>query len=381
MSESAKSKLLYLVTEDWFFCSHFIERALAAQQAGYEVVVMTHLTGHADKIRERGLRVINFPLDRGSTNPLKELATIWHIYRSYRAEKPDFVHHVALKPVLYGTIAAFLAGVPRIINAPVGMGYIFISSSLKARFLRLPVKLALRFVLNPRGSRVIFENNDDLTMLVEGAYVARNHAVLIRGAGIDLQTYHPAPEQEGTPVVILTARMLWDKGVGEYVEAARRVLAQGYKARFLLVGSPDPLNHAAISEATLRGWQEEGLIEWLGHRDDIPQLLAASHIVCLPSYREGLPKSLLEALACGKPVVTTDVQGCREVVNDGVNGLLVPVKDSKELARALVSLLESPVRRVEMGRAGRLRAETEFSQERVIAETLAVYRDLAHVQR
>jgi glycosyltransferase involved in cell wall biosynthesis len=373
-SDAKTRKLVYLVTEDWFFCSHFLERARAARKEGYDVLVITNLSNHAEQIRAEGLRVADFGLDRGSTNPLKELAAIRRVWAVYQAEKPDIVHHVALKPVLYGTIAALICGVKAIVNAPVGMGYIFISSSLKARLLRIPVKLALRFLLNPRGSRVIFENGDDLDMLADAGYVERDKAELIRGAGINLCTYQPSPEPEGPPVVLLTARMLWDKGVGEYVEAARRVLAQGYKARFLLAGAPDPLNHASIPEETLKAWQDEGVVQWLGHRDDIPALLQASHIVCLPSYREGLPKSLLEALACGKPVVTTDVQGCRETVENGVNGFLVPVRDSKELARALVCLIEDSSLRVAMGKAGRKKAEDEFSSERVISETLQVYR-------
>jgi len=377
MQAKIKKKLLYLVTEDWFFCSHFIERAVAAREAGYDVVVMTHLGKHADIIRARGLRLIPFDLDRGSTSPLQELATLRQIIKVYRQERPDIVHQVALKPVLYGSVAAKVAGVKRVVNAPVGMGYIFISSTLKARLLRLPVKAWLRLFLSPRGGRVIFENSDDLKALVAGRYVRAAQAVLIRGAGIDLQSFTPRPEPEGEPVVILTARMLLDKGVGEFVEAARLIKATGVKARFLLVGAPDPLNHATIDESVLRQWHEEGVVEWLGHRADIPRLLEQSHIVCLPSYREGLPKSLLEALAASRPVVTTDVQGCREVVADGVNGLLVPVRDSKALARALAALIGDAPRRVAMGQAGRARAEKEFSQERVISETLAVYAELA----
>jgi len=376
MGWNAKKKLLYLVTEDWFFCSHFIERAVAAQKAGYDVVVVTHLAQHAKVIRARGLRIISLDLDRGSTSPRQEFATLRQIIRIYRAERPDFVHQVALKPVLYGSIAAWLTGVKTVINAPVGMGYIFISSSIKARLLRLPVKACLKIFLSPRHGRVIFENADDLRSLVRGGYVRAQAAMLIRGAGIDLQMFVPQRESPTIPTVILTARMLWDKGIGEFVEAARLIKATGTQARFLLVGAPDPLNHANIHEACLRQWHEEGVVEWLGHRSDIDQLLAQSHIVCLPSYREGLPKSLLEALAAGKPVVTTDVQGCREVVTQGVNGFLVPVRDAKALAQALTILINDPQKRVAMGRAGRVRAENEFSQERVIAETLAIYGEL-----
>jgi glycosyltransferase involved in cell wall biosynthesis len=369
-------KLLYLISEDWFFCSHFSERALAAKAAGYEVVVMTHIDKHRGVIGDHFIRVIPLELDRRSANPLRELGVVMQIWRAYRKEKPDIVHHVALKPVLYGSIAARLTGMRAVINAPVGMGYVFISQSLKARFLRFFVAFGLKALLNPRGSKVVFENHDDCETLIAEGYVRQKDAVLIRGAGIDTDLFHPSPEAPGLPIVLLTARMLWDKGVGEFVDAARRIRAQGLKARFLLVGAPDPFNRAAIDEGTLREWQREGVIEWLGFRSDIRHLVGESAIVCLPSYREGLPKSLLEALACGKPVVTTDVPGCREVVADGVNGRLVPARDAVALAGALTELLASPEKRAQMGQAGRKRAETEFAATRIVAETLALYQAL-----
>ncbi|MFA4994039.1 MAG: glycosyltransferase family 4 protein [Bdellovibrionales bacterium] len=370
-------KIAFVLTEDWFFCSHFMDRALAAKEAGHDVVVIVHTNKHAEEIRSKKLRLIPLCLDRRSVNPFKELHVVWQIYRAYLAERPDIVHHVALKPVLYGTIAAKLAGIKRIVNAPVGMGYIFTSQSFKASFLRLLVASGLRALLNPHGSKVIFENKDDLENLIAQGYVRRGDAVLIRGAGIDTDFYRPSPEPEGTPVVVLTARMLWDKGVGEFVEAARLLRAKGVKARFLLVGAPDTLNPSTIPEEKLRQWKASGDVEVLGFQSDIRRIIAGSHIVCLPSYREGLPKSLLEALACGKPVVTTDVSGCREVVRDGVNGLLVPARNAGALAAALEKLLGSPEERARMGQAGRLMAEEEFDKRHVIAETLRVYNALA----
>jgi glycosyltransferase involved in cell wall biosynthesis len=366
-------KILYLLTEDWFFCSHFIERAAAARAAGYDVVVMTQLSRHADAIRARGLRVIPLRIDRRSANPFRELGVIRQVLRAYRHERPDIVHQVALKPVLYGSIAARLAGIRAVVNAPVGMGYVFISQSLMALVLRPFVASGLRRLLNSRGGKVIFENRDDMDTLIADGYARREDSVLIRGAGIDTDLFRPMPEGQGVPTVVLTARMLWDKGVGEFVDAARSLRAKGVQARFLLVGSPDPLNRAAIPEQTLRDWQAEGVVEWLGFREDIRHLVGESAIVCLPSYREGLPKSLLEALACGKPVVTTDVPGCRECVTDGVNGLLAPVRDAVALAGALEKLLASPALRAEMGRAGRNMAERDFAQSLIVADTLAVY--------
>ncbi|MDE3059505.1 MAG: glycosyltransferase family 4 protein [Pseudomonadota bacterium] len=370
------AKLLYLLTEDWFFCSHFIDRAVAMRKAGYDVVIATRISHHADAIYAAGLRARHIDLRRRSLAPWRELATLMSICRIYQSETPDIVHHVALKPVLYGTLVARRCGVRHIVNAPIGMGYVFTSDRWLARLLRPCVNLAMRLLLNPPGSRVIFENSDDMQSLIAQRMVRQDRAVLIRGAGVDLARFHPTPEPEGTPVVTLVARMLWDKGVGEFVEAARMLKASGVQARFLLVGDPDEENPASIRRSQLLDWQEEGTIEWLGRRDDIPAILAMSHIACLPSYREGLPKSLLEALAAGRPVVATDVPGCREAVTDGDNGLVVPARDPVALATALKTLIEDKAIRQRFGARGRSRAEAEFGTEHVVAATRRVYDNL-----
>lgn len=367
------STLLYLTTEDWFFCSHFLDRAVAAKAAGYDVAVMTHVTAHADAIRDRGIRLLPWSLDRGSLDPRREVRAFAEVLRALRAERPDILHNIALKPVVYGALAARLAGIGAVVNAPVGMGYVFASQDPRARLLRRPIHAALRYLLRPKHGKVIFENADDLSEVIALGAISANDAVLIRGAGIDLAAFAPTPEPEGVPVVTLTARMLWDKGVAEFVGAARQLKHEGVAARFLLVGAPDALNRAAIPQATLDAWQAEGVVECLGFRSDVAAVLAESHVVCLPSYREGLPKSLLEALAASKPVVTTDVPGCREVVADGVNGFLVPARSVAPLADALRKLIADASLRQRMGAAGRARAEAEFSTQRVTAETLAVY--------
>jgi glycosyltransferase involved in cell wall biosynthesis len=369
-------KILYFISEDWFFCSHFIERAIAASNAGYEVVVVTREKDHGQQIRQAGLKLISIEFERRSVNPLRELRLVQFLYRIYARERPDIVHHIAAKPIFYGTAVARLLGITSVVNAPVGMGYAFSSSDAKARLLRPFINMAYRLMLNPKGSRVIFENADDLNMFVKSGVARQQDTVLIRGAGIDLKAFQPHPEPAGEPVVMLIARMLRDKGVMEFLGAAERLLASGVVARFVLVGDPDPGNPASISAETLQAWNGRCGVEWWGWRNDVAAALQQAHIVCLPSYREGLPKSLLEAAACGLPIVTTDAVGCRDVVEDGHNGYLVPVKECTSLAAALQKLINSPSLRSSMGQKSRIRAETEFSSERVIAETLAVYAQL-----
>jgi glycosyltransferase involved in cell wall biosynthesis len=372
---SPRRKLLFLVAEDWFFCSHFIERAQAASEAGYEVLVLTRVREHGAQISAAGLRLVPLSIERGSVNPLSALRTLGQIVAVYRAERPDLVHHVALKPILLGTLAARLAGVHRIVNAVVGLGYVFTSQQGLARALRPVLNLALKLLLNPRGSRVVFENADDLGAMVRSGHVRADEAVLIRGAGVDPARFTPTAGNP-VPVVVLVARMLWDKGVGEFVQAAAALRAQGARADFVLVGDADPANRAAIPQTTMQHWQRQGDVQWWGFRRDMPALLAQADIACLPSYREGLPKSLLEAMAAGLPCVTTDVPGCREAVRHGDNGLLVPPRDAAALGEALRRLLDDERLRKRMGARGRERLETEFSTGQVVNQTLTLYRAL-----
>lgn len=369
--------LLYFVTEDWFFCSHFIERAIAARQAGYEVSVLTRVRAHGDRIRAEGLSLIPIEIQRHGLNPFQEFSTVLRVARIYRQKRPQLVHHFALKPIIYGTLASWLTAIRHCVNAPVGMGFVFSSSSRLARAMRPVVRLTLRALLNPPGSRVVFENADDLAEAVRGRLVRPQAAVLIRGAGVDIVRFQPQPEPAGIPKVVLVARMLWEKGISDFVEAARRLRARKVLARFVLVGEPDSGNPAAIPRTQLQAWHREGVIEWLGQRSDIPEILADSHIVCLPSYyREGLPKSLIEAAAAGRPIVAADVPGCREAVRHGDNGFLVPNRDPEALAEALATLIQDPSLRQRMGASGRRRAETEFASALVCEATLALYREL-----
>ncbi|MDP1536303.1 MAG: glycosyltransferase family 4 protein, partial [Burkholderiales bacterium] len=291
-------KLLFVVTEDWYFVSHRLPLAVAAQAAGYDVAVATRAGQQADVIRDAGIRLIPFALSRRGGNPLREVIALW---RLYRREQPDLVHHVALKPVMFGALAAWLARVPAQVNAVAGMGWLFTSSDRIVRLVRPALRWVLARLLDRPHSLTIVQNPEDQALL-ERSSVSAARLRLIRGAGVDARLFKPGLPPAEPVCVVLAARMLWDKGVGEFVEAARMLTETGVKARFVLVGEPDPANPASVPESTLRAWQGQHGVEWWGRRDDMPAVLQAAHIACLPSYREGLPKSLLEAAACGLPI-------------------------------------------------------------------------------
>jgi len=369
-----KPKLLYFVTEDWFFCSHFLDRAVAAQQAGFQVSVLTRVNKHGQTILDNGINLIPLEFERSKINPLREISLLKSLASLYRRERPNIVHHVALKPILYGSLVAKIVGIHAIVNAPVGMGYVFSSKQLKARSLKPLVLLAYRLLLNPFNSVAVFENPDDLTYFEKLGIV--KYSRLIRGAGVNTLQFGSSNEPNEVPVVLLAARMLWDKGVGEFVEAAKILHQQSISARFVLVGAPDKENPESINQSQLLEWQDAGIIEWWGQHEDMPQVFAQVHIVCLPSYREGLPKVLIEAAACGRSIVATDVPGCREIVRHNENGLLVPAKDPQALAEALNRLLNDAALRESMGKRGRAMVEAEFSTEYVVEQTLQLYKEL-----
>ena len=367
-----RPKLLFVVTEDWYFVSHRLSLAIAAREAGYDVAVATRARQHVEIIERAGVRVIPFELSRRAGNPVLELLRLLSLYRR---EHPDIVHHVALKPVFLGALAARLAGIPAQINAVAGLGWLFISRSRIARWMSLSIRWILARFLNTSHCRVIVQNPDDAELLKE-AGVTESYLRMIRGAGVDTSEFSPFPEPPEPICVVLASRILWDKGVSEFVKAARQLKKEGVKASFILVGNPDLDNPASVPEATLNAWQKEEVVEWWGHRDDMVAVFHAAHIVCLPSYREGLPKVLLEAAACGRPIVTTDVPGCRAVVREGENGLLVPARNAQALSEALRCLIKNPELRAQMGRRSREIMLKDFSSEKVIAQTLSVYKEL-----
>jgi glycosyltransferase involved in cell wall biosynthesis len=367
---------MFVVNVDFFFMSHRLPVALAALQQGFEVHVATSLTNCMDKMQVLGFTVHPLSLDRRSTDAFSNGRAFFQILRVFIKVKPDVVHMVSIKPVLLGGLAARLVAVPSVVAAISGLGFVFISDGIRAAMRRWLVGWFYRLVFGHQGLTVIFQNEDDRSSLVKLSRLSKEKTRLIRGSGVDLACYFPSPYLEEQPVVIMATRLLADKGVREFVQAARVLKNEGSIARFVLVGGPDPGNPATISDNELKQWVSEEVIEWWGHRDDISQVFAASTMVVLPSYREGLPKVLIEAAACGKAVITTDVPGCRDAIEPDVTGMLVPVRNSEVLADAIKWLLDNPLLCEEMGRAGRKLAERSFDVRQVVVQHMRIYDEL-----
>ncbi len=377
MSRSRKAKILFLVTEDWYFLSHRLPVARAARDASMQVVVATNVTDHGDAIRDEGFHLFPLQFRRRSLNPLHEARTLIELFRLYRQEQPDLVHHVAIKPVLYGSFIAWLLGIPVAVNALTGLGFVFTSSTWRARLLHPFVCFGLRFFLNRVNGKVIVQNPDDLRALEKAAHVSHERMKVIPGSGVDTDCFLALPEPTGAPITVaMVARMLIDKGVLDLIEAARLLRSQGMSLRVLLFGMPDPENPTSIPKAQLEAWTAEGIAEWRGFEEDVRHIWQEAHIAVLPSYREGLPKSLLEAAACGRPVITTDTPGCREVVRSNETGLLVPSRNSEALANAISRLAQDQELRTSMGKKGRVFVEESFSERLVVKQTMALYHDL-----
>ena len=369
-------KLLFVVNVDWFFLSHRLPIALEAQRQGYEVHIATGLTDKLDELRRHGLTVHVLALDRHGTGLANAWMTTLQLWRVLRSVRPDVVHLVTIKPILLGGLLARLVRVPSLVVAVSGLGYVFMSHGSTALVRRALVSVLYKLALTHRNLKVIFQNADDLRSLNEIVHLPAHQVATLRGSGVDLAHFVHWPLPAGVPVVVLAARLLADKGVFEFVEAAKLLKAQGCSARFVLVGTVDTGNPTSVKQTELDVWVRDGVVEWWGHRSDMAQVLSAAQIVVLPSYREGLPKVLLEAAACGRPVVTTDVPGCRDAIEPGVTGVLVPVQDALALAQAVNELILDPVRCERLGRAGRALAQQAFDVRQVVAAHLHIYAEL-----
>jgi glycosyltransferase involved in cell wall biosynthesis len=366
--------LIYLVTEDWYFVSHRLPMALAAQRAGYEVHVATRVQAHGAAIEAQGFTLHPLNWQRGSINPMKVASIVRQVRDLYRRLKPDIAHHVALQPAIVGALAA--TGLPPVrINALAGLGFAFTSRDPKALLIRPVLAVLARLLFNHRLSAVLVQNPDD-SAAVQALGVATDRVHLIPGSGVDTVAIQPLPEPPGEVTAAFVGRLLDDKGVRPLVEAQALMTRRGESVRLLIAGDRDPANPASIPAAEIEGWQHRPGVECLGQVSGIEKVWARAHVAVLPSRREGLPKSLLEAAAFGRPIVATDVPGCREIARHDVNAFVVPPDDPVALADAIAVLARDPALRARLGAAGRAMVEAEFSSARIGTDIVALYDSL-----
>lgn len=373
-----RRKALLVANTSWYVFNFRRPLARALRAEGFEVIFVAPKDEYSARLTDDGFEFRSLPMDRSGTNPIAELATLVWLVTLYQRERPDVVHHMTIKCVLYGSMAAHIARVPAIINAVTGLGHVFVSDTLRAALIRPFVRQMYRSAFGSDRLRVIFQNEDDVAAFQQLGLGTGARSTLIRGSGVDTARFSPreSSTSESPLTVLLVGRLIVEKGIVDFVEAAGLLQRKGVAARFVVAGSRDPGNPSSISPGRLARWRSEGIVEFVGHVDSIEDLVSQAAIVVLPSYREGLPRTLLEAAGMAKPIVATDVPGCRAVVAHEKNGLLVPVRDSAALAAAIERLLREPETRVRMGRAGRERVLQDFDVRKVVAETLEVYSSL-----
>ena len=353
---------------------------MSAIEAGLDVILITNLNKHEGEIKEKGISVININFRRSSNTPLNDLYNLIKLIILFKKEKPDIVHNVALKTILLGSIAGLFSKNSTIVNSFTGLGYVFSSNQLRARIIQIFIKPLFKLIIKRQSYWTIFQNPDDMELFSCLRLIAPERAVLIRGSGVDLSEFTKTTDKNEIPIVMLASRMLWDKGIAEFVEAAKRAHQNNINAKFLLVGDIDTDNPMSIPISTLNKWAKEDYIKWEGHSANMHHTLSSASIVCLPSYREGLPKILLEAAATGRPLIATNVPGCREIVKDGYNGILVELKDVDSLYKGIVTRVANTEMRKRMGENSRKIVENELSTEIVNSQTLKLYKRMKNTK-
>ena len=369
--------LVIVVNVAWFFLMHRLSLAQAARERGYDVHIVCGVGEGQEAVRREGFTFHAIALRRNALSPMSDLLGTLQLYRLYRRLRPALVHHVTLKPILYGSLAARAAAVPAVVNAFAGLGYTFASFGLGAALRRGILVRALAVSMAHKNSRVLFENSDDQELFRRLGCVSPEQSRVIPGVGVDLEEFTVRPLPAKRVRVMLAGRMLREKGVEYFVAAARLLRQRNIAVDLVLTGKPDPENPGSVTREQLQAWADEGVVRWEGFRNDMGEAIAASHIICLPTYyREGVPRILLEAAAAGRAVVATDMPGCRDIVRPGQNGCLVPTHDAEALARAVQSLVEDPEGCRIMGLRGRSLVEAEFSLDIVLRRTFDLYREL-----
>ncbi|MEJ6518154.1 glycosyltransferase family 4 protein [Shewanella bicestrii] len=369
-----RPKILFVVNVDWFFVSHRLPIAVAAQNFGYDVHIACQVTDKKQELEGYGFTVHSISLERSGTSVLKEFQTMLSIYRLIKKISPSLMHMITVKPVIYAGIAARILGVSKVASIS-GLGFVFIAEGFKSKLLRSLITILYKLALNDGKSRVIFQNDSDKGLFIRRGIISDSNTLIVRGSGVDLDKYQVKPEPESYPVIVLLARLLIDKGVLEFVQAAEILKSKGVPCKMVLAGDTDE-NPKSVNKNQIADWVNKGIVEYWGYSKDVNSTYANCHIAVLPSYREGLPKSLIEAAACGRAVITTDVPGCRDAITPNKTGLLVPVKSSLELALAIETLCNDSKLRQSLGQEGRQLAEQAFDIKSVIQIHLNLYADL-----
>lgn len=366
-------KIGLVANTDWYLFGYRKPLAAELVKAGHQVVLLSPPGRYAKRLLAEGFNWQELNFSRKGINPLRELLDIYGFWRTYRIQKFDVVHHFTIKAVIYGSIVAKLLSLPLIVNSITGLGSVFTSSRPGMRVLRTLVLALYRIAL--RGTQTVFQNSSDMSFMRQAGLVSPGNSHLIKGSGVDLRNFAHQPEPEGKPVVLLASRMLWEKGIQEFVDAARELNRDGAVAKFVLAGAPDPGNPSSITEGQLQAWADSGAVMWAGWQEDIPKTISEASIVCFPTYYgEGLPRILIEAGAAGRPVVTTDISACREIIQHEVNGLLVAPRDVQALVEALRKLISDTALRQRLGVAGREIVMASFTVETINKETMALYK-------
>jgi glycosyltransferase involved in cell wall biosynthesis len=370
-------KIIFFANTDWYLYNFCLGLARSLHAQGAEVIMMSPPGDYGPRIATEGFRWLPLPMNRRSLNPFREIRLLYYIFTLYKKEQPDAVHNFTIKSVVYGALAGQATGIHNRIHAVTGLGHIFISQSPRTRLLRPLVKGLLRLALQGKGTRLILLNHDDNSLFLEHKMVDPERIHLIRGSGVDTGRFTPVQRvRKGKFRVLLAARLLWEKGIREYTEAAQLLARRNDDLEFLLAGAADPGNPSAVPEQRIRKWQQAGLVTVLGHIENMYQLISEVDLMVLPSWREGIPQSLLEAASMALPIITTDAPGCREIVEHEKNGFLVPVGDAAALAEKIEYLLDHPETCLQFGKAGREKVCKEFAQEIVFRQTWEVYRSL-----
>lgn len=368
-----KKRILFVANVDWFFISHRLVIAEEAKKKGFEVIVAAEETGRSHEITEKGIQFINLSFSRSGANPIKELITLIKFYKLYTSIKCDIIHHVTLKPVIYGSIIAKVLNIKSTVNAISGLGYNFTEGRMN---MISKIMLSLMKYGFNNNLHFIFQNKDDFKELSDlNVLSSKNRIYFVKGSGVNLQEFFPTSLPDFNRIkIVLPSRMLLDKGVIEFHDAALLLKENYYnKIQFVLAGMADADNRAGLSANILQQWEDAEYFKWVGHQKNIFELYKNAHIVVLPSYREGMPRTLIEACAMGRAIITTDAIGCRECVDEGINGFKVPIKDAQSLANAIECLVNIPNKIIEMGFASRTKAEKEFDINAVIKTHLEIY--------